>query len=443
MEEQKQQIDERIVGEDEGAKQRSTHHHHHHHSHHSHHRSGSSRKKTSKVAAFFKRHRSVLINVASCTVSVILLVVLAVRTDVSRPTVPEDSYTEMTNQTVKVEVSVFPQKVALVSEAVQQYMTLDDSATVKEIYKSFEGHKSKLNTGLPLTVTYRVTGLPGGVSVDSAELLMSENKPNGDVRTYTLDQGKTGVDVYNLKTGTAYDYRVTLTLSNACVLKTEGRVEIEQTPRILHIDGAANVRDIGGWITTDGRTIRQGLLYRGSEIDGAVEPSYTLTENGRQQMLSELGIRFDMDLRAPSDNKNGVDPLGKNVIHKYYSMGMYADALTGNHNGHMRAVFMDLAQASHYPIYLHCTYGKDRTGTICYLLGALLGVSESDLKKEYELSAFTDSYVNTAEFKAFVEKLHSFAGASLQQKAERYLRSVGVTDEQITNIRTIFLEENA
>ena len=32
-----------------------------------------------------------------------------------------------------------------------------------------------------------------------------------------------------------------------------------------------------------------------------------------------------------------------------------------------------------YPIYMHCTYGMDRTGTMCYLLGALLGMSEEDI----------------------------------------------------------------
>ena len=76
----------------------------------------------------------------------------------------------------------------------------------------------------------------------------------------------------------------------------------------------------------------------------------------------------------------------------------------------LRGIFSDLANPNNYPIYLLCTYGRDRTRSVCYLLEALLGLSNSDLRKEYDISAFTDSYANLPEFNALIELVNSFNG---------------------------------
>ena len=207
--------------------------------------------------------------------------------------------------------------------------------------------------------------------------------------------------------------------------------------RILSIDGILNVRDIGGWETTSGQTIQYGLLYRGTELDGGVEPTYLLTDKGRYDMISTLGIRYDLDLRAASDNKG--DALGANVIHENYAVGMYSDIFNGDNPALVRNIFAELAHKDNYPIYLHCTYGRDRTGTICYLLEALLGVSDKDLLRDYELSAFTDSYVNSVDFAVFVDRISQLEGNTTQEKVEGYLKSIGVTDAEIASIREIFL----
>ena len=39
-------------------------------------------------------------------------------------------------------------------------------------------------------------------------------------------------------------------------------------------------------------------------------------------------------------------------------------------------------------LLLHCSIGTDRTGVICFLINALLGVSEEDLYKDYLFSMF-------------------------------------------------------
>ena len=103
--------------------------------------------------------------------------------------------------------------------------------------------------------------------------------------------------------------------------------------------------------------------------------------------------------------------------------------------------FSDLADESNYPIYLHCTYGRDRTGTVCYLLEAVLGLSDENLRREYEMSVFNDSYADFESFAGLTTMLSMYEGATTQEKAENYLLSIGVTADEIASIRRIFLGE--
>ncbi|MBO7515848.1 MAG: serine hydroxymethyltransferase, partial [Lachnospiraceae bacterium] len=48
------------------------------------------------------------------------------------------------------------------------------------------------------------------------------------------------------------------------------------------------------------------------------------------------------------------------------------------------------------PVYYHCQNGADRTGTMGFLIVALLGMGESDLAKDYELTTFCE--VDAAKF---------------------------------------------
>lgn len=433
----------KIIGADFGdAPNRSHHHHHRHHDHRHHHHRRSSNKKIKKFVAFCKKNRSVLINVVSCTVSVILIIITAVVIDVSQRKGTEKGKSNITNVTesiMQIETSVYNKEISLVSEAVLRYINPDNTNSAFEVYRAFDGHKGGLNMGLPLNFTYRVAGLPSAVEVIQAELYISEHLDFQNPLIYNLDIDNSNIEIHNLKTGTKYYYKLNFTLTDNYVVGTNGSFTTKNTPRILNIDGGVNVRDIGGWETLDGNVIKQGLLYRGGEIDGAVESTYKLSDKGVRQMVTELGIKFDMDLRADKDNTGGAYILGDNIPHKYYNSPMYSDVLNPQSADTIKKIFSDLAKTENYPIYLHCTYGRDRTGSICYLLEALLGVSDKDLYKDYELSAFTDSYVNTAEFNTFVDKIKTFSGNTTQQRVEGYLLSIGVTADEISNIRQIFL----
>ena len=133
--------------------------------------------------------------------------------------------------------------------------------------------------------------------------------------------------------------------------------------------------------------------------------------------------------------------LGDGVIHKYYNCLMYKSIFSDLGKDVIKEIFTDLANPDNYPMYMHCTYGLDRTGTVCYLLEAMLGLSDNDLKREYELSALFHLYTNIGMYETMTFSLQVYDGNTTQEKVINYLLDCGVTEEQIDSIRDIFLAE--
>ena len=111
-------------------------------------------------------------------------------------------------------------------------------------------------------------------------------------------------------------------------------------------------------------------------------------------------------------------------------------------------VFSALAVRENYPIYMHCTGGADRTGTVSFLLNALLGVDESDLIHDYEFTSFSFYGVRDSKtgfyadyFIPFRNTLETFEGETLAEKTASYLLSIGVTQDEIDSIRSILIEK--
>ncbi|NIY15094.1 MAG: hypothetical protein GWM98_09410, partial [Nitrospinaceae bacterium] len=61
-------------------------------------------------------------------------------------------------------------------------------------------------------------------------------------------------------------------------------------PRWIRVPGITNVRDLGGWPLPGGRRIRQGMVFRSSEMNGHLN----LTSRGKHILEEELGIRTDL-----------------------------------------------------------------------------------------------------------------------------------------------------
>lgn len=212
------------------------------------------------------------------------------------------------------------------------------------------------------------------------------------------------------------------------------------TPRLISIEGTDNARDVGGYLTVDGKyRVVQGMLYRGARLND-------ITEDGISKALNVYKIKTDLDLRRTTDNGySDITPLGETAQHVNISVIDYTGAFS--YQEEMREAIALCAEEENYPIYVHCSAGRDRTGTMLFIVGALLGVPEDTLYADYELTYMTRrSYAagdltGHESFLKFLELFEQCEGDTIQAKAESYCKSIGVTEEQIQSIRSILLEE--
>lgn len=398
----------------------SSHHHHHHSSHHRHHSSGNKKKK--------RNVNKKLMWAISISVFVLLvgLVVLVETMNVDRYRGEEQ--VAPANDVLSIEM--INEDGVLVKDAVYKYLLTDllnsYNATVRPSDFSIAAD-GRLDEQVPVALKLSTKdGIATSYKIELAD--------NADFVNATVDyvyKSSATYEFEHLYANTSYFYRVTAYTNKGNAVQT-GSFKTADTPRILSIDGLSNVRDIGNWRTDSGVRIKQGLLIRGTEMDGAVESGYHLTNDGLMDMLNVFGIKTDIDLRAQT--LTSMDALGSRVAHKYYDMVMYDGIFTDYGKEKIRMVFADLANPDNYPIYLHCTYGCDRTGTICYLLEALLGVSRGDCLKDYGLSN-----LNIANIQVVENGLKAYEGNTLKEQVESYLLSCGVSEYQISSIRNIFL----
>ena len=248
---------------------------------------------------------------------------------------------------------------------------------------------------------------------------------------------KCEIDFYNLCVGTKYYW---------CVQKACFRSDIwsftvsDDSPRLLNIDGLGNVRDIGGYNVPLGR-IRQKMIYRGCEFDNNLQiTSLGIDEFMRLNVKTEFDLRSDEPVFKPGhsiftwyDIEYILLPVG---AYKYMS-DMY-------HMNLYKTIMLKLTDESAYPVYIHCVAGADRTGTVVFLIEALLGMSEKDLFNEYELtsiSRFGERSRNGNGMQEILSVLNQYDGNTVNEKVENYmLQGLRLTKAQIKKIREIMIE---
>ncbi|WP_017664229.1 tyrosine-protein phosphatase [Porphyrobacter sp. AAP82] len=180
---------------------------------------------------------------------------------------------------------------------------------------------------------------------------------------------------------------------------------IKDPRRVLPLEGGVNFRDLGGYMTADGRVTKWDVLYRAGNPAGLTAKD--------QAELARRGIRTVCDLRASEERKAEPNPyVAANADVTYWTRDYAADAgdlmkvlggpdasaqksraaMTGfyralpeQHAPAFRQMFAFLAEGK-VPLAFNCSAGKDRTGTAAALVLTLLGVPRETVVADYALS---------------------------------------------------------
>ena len=179
--------------------------------------------------------------------------------------------------------------------------------------------------------------------------------------------------------------------------------------RLIALEGGCNFRDIGGYRTLDGRTVRWGQVYRAGVL------SY-FTAGDRDRLVG-LGVRVICDLRRVEEREREPTAWPADATHALsWEDGPDAPTIRGYFARHphsaagMRAAMIDLYRAlpawmaprmrgfleclssGKTPLIVHCAAGKDRTGIAVAVLLALLGVPRDLIIEDYLLTNHTTDY---------------------------------------------------
>lgn len=206
---------------------------------------------------------------------------------------------------------------------------------------------------------------------------------------------------------------------------------------------AWNVRDLGGW-ACDGGTVKYGLLIRGGRISAA----------DRAVLVDQLGVQHEIDLRGkegrdPSDGDVVTEsPLGGDVWFTIADKAaFYALTPVETWQTYLRCVIDAVTHRE--PVYFHCTAGADRTGTLACVLEGLLGLSQSDIDKDYELTCFysgtgTDALArrrNESEWKGLLKAINAVSGKTFRDKCVHFaVGTCGMTMADINAFRAAMID---
>ncbi|WP_298210997.1 tyrosine-protein phosphatase [Ferrimicrobium sp.] len=240
-------------------------------------------------------------------------------------------------------------------------------------------------------------------------------------------------------------------------------VSLATRVRWLPLEGAWNVRDLGGYPSRFGGVLRSGVLLRG-------DSPHRLTADDLA-VLAPIGIRSIVDLRRPEEvahfgsgpladlvqvilhvplrqAPHSVDPLNTDELVTLYRQYVSFDI------EELVEIISFVADPRHYPVFIHCHAGKDRTGVVIALILAVLGVPDVWIASDYALTqeAFTNFLQHVraqmSDMEATAESRHQvdtmlrlLAGIrGYYGSVEQLLGSHGLTTSEVARLREGLLE---
>ena len=176
---------------------------------------------------------------------------------------------------------------------------------------------------------------------------------------------------------------------------------------VIKVNGANNVRDVGGYAAGNGKHVRYGLVYRSASLS-KVTPT-GVAALGRLRLSAAVDFRSQGEVGGDGADRlpKGVTPVAAPINPASTTLlSLPADLLKAILAENKAAGFMELSYRGfiHDPasrkqfagalrriasasgkraVLYHCTAGKDRTGTMTAILLTTLGVNKKQVYADY------------------------------------------------------------
>ncbi|MBR1436286.1 MAG: tyrosine-protein phosphatase [Bacteroidales bacterium] len=297
--------------------------------------------------------------------------------------------------------------------------------------------------------------------------VFNDSDLSDEVWTWTASSGSKSFDIYNLIPGRT-DSCTVIDSGGEYLLKgtfdTEGRRRMLKVSDTESANNANNCRDLGGLETIDGKRIKYGMIYRGTNLTST-------TADEKKYLVEFMNIGLDNDLRDGSGGSSNRDNPFQNTSYDVaycgpgYGTSIGSESTTNNTaltnpasvKQTMQA-FIDCAKKGKAS-YFHCYIGSDRTGYWGFLVEALLGVSPKDCSIDFELTGFagritsgdrprnSTGYTYYQGMNFFKQKSYYSTyeaqdkASAIQKTIEHYLiNDVGISAEDIATFKNLVLE---
>ena len=168
--------------------------------------------------------------------------------------------------------------VVIIPKQVQRYLNLIH----KDHSVSSDQCSSGLGKSIPVDLTWESAESDTSYRV---EISQDANMSNSEV--YQVEYSE--LSLVNLLSGTTYYWKVEAADGDASEISS---FTTAPYTRWITAKNMFNIRDIGGYHTTDGEIVKQGMLIRGGEIR-----SKSFNEDAKHVFADTLGIKTEIDLR--------------------------------------------------------------------------------------------------------------------------------------------------
>lgn len=324
-----------------------------------------------------------------------------------------------------------------VAEFVEQYKNSESFTSSKEYFRPGVDHYQ------PVPVSIDWTCQEG---YNTFDFLLGEDANLSKTQKFYANSPH--IDLYNLLIGKDYYFQITAYYEGYRIESRTFRFATNNSVRTIKVGGVTNTRDLGGPMVSGNKRIKQGMVYRGANLD-------RVSEEGANLLKETLLIKTDLDLREES---TGRSPLGERVKYIQYGVGAphyvrsyHGIDTTGEYRDNLRDYMKAFADKDNYPIYFHCAIGRDRTGMVAMLLYSLLGVDMIRVFMDYELTTFSvsigddESMVDHLIYDCMIPtyewiRMH-YDGEDMQEKTRNYLLETGLTNAELNSIEEIMLED--